>query len=457
MAIRNLVSPYYAVTDRNIYLKPTLPVIGPSGSTFLDPIFGSPITRITDGLNVSDSRSYRTPSSPHTSAWSSDGAYFYLTSTPGQIYVYSAKGIVVAKPAFYTEPQFSSARTGKLIGARNADLHTIEEFDVPTGAWRTIIDLTSYGATPGTYIGFIASSTNPELLVALYGGPQQDKHPLVIIFDSNGSVYKQLDVRKTPLSLTGLHGVNIDRSGRYVMLYTSGADQSSLKAPQSYVWDLSTGSFTVPIYPYGHDSLGYAVSVNQDNSGRVRYDAVQWQFRSLDTPQITRDIMVSPLSPQEIYCEDHSTWNNASPKGLNPFISAIIRYGLTTYGPTPNPWRALDDEIIAVDPSMAGLDPTIWRFCHHRSNISYDGTPSNVYFWYEPRPNVSPDGTKVLFTSNWEKTLGIDLNGDTGGKFRQDVFLLNLATSMPAPTYTIADCYTEAQKLTAMLKQLSGQ
>jgi hypothetical protein len=36
----------------------------------------------------------------------------------------------------------------------------------------------------------------------------------------------------------------------------------------------------------------------------------------------------------------------------------------------------------------------------------------------------------VLFTSNWEKTLGTAANGEPGGMFRQDVFLLKLT---PAP------------------------
>jgi hypothetical protein len=37
---------------------------------------------------------------------------------------------------------------------------------------------------------------------------------------------------------------------------------------------------------------------------------------------------------------------------------------------------------------------------------------------------VSPDGRWVIFTSNWEKTLGVDERD--GGTARQDVFLLRL-------------------------------
>jgi hypothetical protein len=50
-------------------------------------------------------------------------------------------------------------------------------------------------------------------------------------------------------------------------------------------------------------------------------------------------------------------------------------------------------------------------------------------FWYEPRPNVSGDGRWVLFTSNWEKTLGADPVGESGTGYRQDVFLVQLKGS----------------------------
>lgn len=66
----------------------------------------------------------------------------------------------------------------------------------------------------------------------------------------------------------------------------------------------------------------------------------------------------------------------------------------------------------------------MWRLAHHRSGVANDVDPSRIYFWYTPRPYVSPDGRWVLLTSNWEKTLGADTAPEAGGGFRQDVFLL---------------------------------
>jgi hypothetical protein len=65
----------------------------------------------------------------------------------------------------------------------------------------------------------------------------------------------------------------------------------------------------------------------------------------------------------------------------------------------------------------------VWRFAHHRSNVNSDSDPSSLYFWYEPIANISPDGRWVLFTSNWEKTLGRDSSEPT---YRQDVFIVAL-------------------------------
>jgi hypothetical protein len=121
-----------------------------------------------------------------------------------------------------------------------------------------------------------------------------------------------------------------------------------------------------------------------------------------------------------VYLSDHATWANAQPNVLVPIISATYRYAASQ---NTAPWRAWDDEIIAIetDGAASGM---VWRFAHHRSDIGSDSNEDNPYFWYEPRPSVSPDGRWVIFTSNWEKTLGTDVRD--GGTARQDVFLLRL-------------------------------
>jgi hypothetical protein len=251
-----------------------------------------------------------------------------------------------------------------------------------------------------------------------------------LVLDTHASTINGQPVA-IPLNFS-LHHASIDRGGRYIMLYPTSADQtSSRKAPQSVLWDTQTAAFTempVSTLPYGHDAFGYGVSVNQDCCVATRWDAAQWQFRNLSSPTTTRDLLPIVLSPKEVSMADHTTWNNARPDALVPVISATYRYGQTTA-----PWRALDDEIIAIATDMPGQDPIIWRFAHHRSNIANDNNPAAASFWYEPRPNVSADGGWVLFTSNWEKTLGVDAAGEPGTGYRQDVFLVQLQGAGSAP------------------------
>jgi hypothetical protein len=86
-----------------------------------------------------------------------------------------------------------------------------------------------------------------------------------------------------------------------------------------------------------------------------------------------------------------------------------------------------DDEIIAVQTDAApGVNATVWRFAHHRSDMRNDQDATRMSFWYEPRPNVSHDGRWVLFTSNWEKTLGTDPTADPTSGARHDVFVVEL-------------------------------
>ena len=92
----------------------------------------------------------------------------------------------------------------------------------------------------GTYIGGIGSSAGPtEMMMAFFGGTSQDHHHYAAVFPrSNPSNLQLVDTlastvngQPTPIVLNfSLHHVAIDRSGRYVMLYTTSADQAALHA-----------------------------------------------------------------------------------------------------------------------------------------------------------------------------------------------------------------------------------
>ena len=212
------------------------------------------------------------------------------------------------------------------------------------------------------------------------------------------------------------------------MLYPTAVDLGSPRyASKVYVWDTASDTLTpitsggadggAAMHPSGHDASGYGYLINQDCCISSTWDAAQWQFRQLTSLSQVNDLIVPVQLPKEVYLADHTSWNNAQPATLVPVISSTYRYGNNTA-----PWRAWDDEIIAIE-TAAGGGGNVWRFAHHRSLVASDTNPTAPYFWYEPIANVSPDGRWVVFTSNWEKTLGTDGLDHT---FRQDVFLVQL-------------------------------
>jgi hypothetical protein len=427
-------SSYDAVIDRGPRKKPDLVRLGAGGFSFNDPVFGTRIWRITDRLTRADSAdsSFRTPSSPHQNAWSANASYFYVVSTSGAVVPFAfdrERGTASALDTlkFYIEPQFSYVNDSIIYGSvAGGSLRTIDQYDFSSGQYTRLVDLDRVAKRlQGTFVGGITSSDGPqERILTFFGGTSQDRHHLALVFERETPSRRWvLDTQRLGFNL---HHAAIDRSGRYVLLYPTAAD---LAAPRNaapvYIWDLETNATTaVPLISGrsgGHDALGYGVAVNQDCCTTTTWDAAQWQFRLLGAPLVTRDVISPVMQPKEISLADHPTWNNARADTLVPFVSATYRYGANDVE-----WRAWDDEIVAVEAGAADRGAEVFRLAHHRSDVRNDNSPQNISFWYTPRPNVSRDGRWVLFTSNWEKTLGTDPKGASGERARQDVFLLRL-------------------------------
>ena len=453
---------YYANTTRTSIVEPVLPVIGAAGSRIVDPAFGSRVLRVTDaGTHPSlQDTSWVTASAAHQLAWNATSDRFWVRSISGAYLAYSfnratmtatwitpttagADGMIFSQ----LEPQFSFLDANVLYGTRQAlmpERPVVRRFDFTTMSYTDILDLGSITSLPSpSYARALASSASaPEKLSVLFGGAQQDLDFKVAVFhvalpaataavlDSLASTITRGGVAlPTSISLGfRLHHQWIDLSGRYVLLYPVSG---SFPSPMPYfVWDLQGDAVTrVDRFPGGHDALGHGWHVNQDCCTATAYDGAQWQLRHLSAPTSTVDLINPVQTPAAPFLADHTSWNNAQPGARVPILSSLYRYGTT-----PSPWRAWDNEIVAIDTAAAPAGATVWRFAHHRSNVDYDGGSGATYFWYLPRAVISPDGRFALFTSNWEKTLGTSITGEPGGNYRTDVFLVALAS--PSSVFT---------------------
>jgi hypothetical protein len=459
---------YNATTTRIVIPKPPLPVLGPAGYRFIDPGLGSRMLRVTDGNTRPGfpGRSFVTASAGHQLAWNATSDKFWIRGIDGTYipFTFNASSLTAARIdptasgeggltiVSQLEPQFSFVSPNLLYGTRqsNANKPVIRKFDFNTQTYTDILDLgTVTLIANNTFARALAgSAAAPERLSVAFGGaqPSADLDYKVLVFDvgppvSNIAVVDSLTSTITRDGVTQptnialgfrIHHQWIDQSGRYVLLYPT-ADSFSGQLPY-FIWDQNTDAITrVTRFPGGHDALGYDRQVNQDCCTTTTYDGAQWQLRSLDAPAATMDVINPVLMPQEVFIADHSSWNNAQPGLLVPFLSSLYRYGSSN-----PPWRAWDDEIVAIQTSAAPSGATVWRFAHHRSDIRYDGGDGSQvsYFWYLPRAMISPDGRHALFTSNWEKTLGPTIGSDIepGAMHRCDVFIVELGN--PSGSFT---------------------
>ena len=293
----------------------------------------------------------------------------------------------------------------------------------------------------GTYVGGVSASAGAvEKVSAFFGGPSQGYHHNVVVFDRSNPASRRL-LDSTASTVDGLptnvplnfrlHHAVIDLSGRYVILYPSSLDRQPPRSAEStYIWNLDANEFIalnlLTARVSGHHGIGFGYLTSQDCCTVSTWDAAQWQFRSLAAPFTIADLINPVLTPKEVLLADHQSWTNAHEGRLLPMISTTYRVGLNT-----TPWRAWDEEVLAVqtDVAFAGQGATVWRFAHHRSNVAHDTDPTTISFWYTPRAIVSQDGRWAIFTSNWDKTLGLDSQGQPGGMYRQDVFVVELKMS----------------------------
>jgi hypothetical protein len=223
----------------------------------------------------------------------------------------------------------------------------------------------------------MTGGTPTEYLMTFFGGGSQDQHYLLLWSPiSNFGARKVINTLAStingvatniPLNFK-LHAATIDRSGRYVFLHPTAVDLAAPRyAPQAYVWDTSTDIIT-PItsggmdggpnaLPGGHGAAGFGVSVNHDCCTSSAWDGAQWQFRSLATPLITRDLINPILTPKEVYLSDHATWANAQLPLLPAETSRFIV--CATRPRTPRPARVRDDEIIAIQTDVPSRDDRV--------------------------------------------------------------------------------------------------
>lgn len=414
-----------SLTDRSVRPKPSPLTLGPAGSSWLEPTFGSKMWRVTDP-STNNGSPMRAPSNIG-GAWSPDGSKFVTMDGGGSAFFHAFDGAKVtllpARIHQQAEPWFSyvdpNVIYGNALNPETGSYRLIKKWNLATGVESLAADLDAAYGDKGLaawgYIGPLVVADN-DVLVVVFGGYGQDSHFLV-----HHGVYGLIDTRTLTVQSTSgpvtgfhLHGIGVDRKGRLLLNPTNADIAAHPGINQIQVYDPATRRLT-PLTDAmkggGHYTLGYGLMVNQDTDTKA-----QWHKRSLDALAAVTDLITSVPSSSPAL-SDHTSWRHAQPDKLMPVLSSLFR-GFQD-PPEPTPWGTWDDEIISISTDGSGI---VYRHCHHQSIVDAE-------YWSQPVAHVNPAGTHAIFTSNWGRNLGtyIDRGDNDKVKPRQDVFLVALA------------------------------
>lgn len=386
-------------TDRLVEVVKPLPI----APVMVDPVFGSTIRRITAEPNGGPS--WRTQSSGNS--WSSDSKQFVVINSGGGVMLYdwSAETAIAVGPltGFGTEVTFDRDTPNVLYGGGYRNDEAIIRRAKTTspnvgasdiiGVRQLVPDVDKAGRT---YLRGLSVAAGK--LSFIFGGQSQDLDRYAYVSPLSSLQGLLMDA-VTRLGCH-LHASVLDLSGRYVVLGPTSKDMEA-GHPPNYVWDTQTDTIT-PMRKNagGHGAIGSGFSVNNPDDA----DAMQYLRRNLSTPDVVTEIIAPYPKPPAFLMASHMNYCQAR----NSVVSATYRYSDGVNAPR----REWDDELIEV--AMTGV---VTRYAHHRSIVSTDGKAFD--YWATPKPAVSPDGSAVLFTSNWDRSLGTNSEGA-----RQDVFLL---------------------------------
>jgi len=412
---------YTLRTDRNILPEPSLPALGAAGSSYIDPVFGTKITRVTDqefSKSIgAPTRSWMTGSGGEQNTWNKDGTAFIVQGLGGEWVPFGLNGKLPTPNNWHGlsigGPCFSYTDLDILYGHK--DGARLVAYNLRA------MDVNEIVAFPTPAFGEVSPAINGRLVT--YGNGKQDLGTHVYLWD--GTKLRTLDtVSGTVDGVTltfkdfswgfGVHNVRLDKGGNYAVITAAGVGL--------IVWDIDNGTaMRIVVAAGGHKVGGFGALVNQDAyPDGSEWDDMQFVYRRLDGSGTPKNLISpvirparAPIPGVNLGQDGHLSWNNAQPTTNEPVLVSAYREAGNT-----DTWRPWDNEILLIATDGQG---TVYRVCHHRTKYQS--------FWDGPHAVISPDGRRAVFTSNMGGSFGIGEDGE----LRRDVFMVELAVSVTVP------------------------
>ena len=378
----------FPVTDLGTYTLPALPALPAGGGTLTDPVFDTPLMRLTDANDGSDCRveysywpTFNADSTRvkalcvngginRTKIWTFDPTAF----TRG------TAGPLMPFPLQSTDPIWSHTNPDIIYGHSKG--HLLLAYDVATQATTTIKDLTSVVPAGGQQEQMSLSSDDNVFAFHTTNSSGTPVGYVVWRRSTNTYLLNRTD--------SNIDEVQIDKTGRYLtVVYRSGNGR---------IWDLQPATPTSTDVTWGVDGFFH------HDSGATTFLTYTgttngFGYRSLATPHTVVRLLTLSTGNKTAHFSmraDDEAWGLVS--HYNDNGSAVA--------------SPFENEIFQVATNGSGQ---VRRLVHHRSvfNDYYDA----------PFANISKDGRFVAFSSNW---------GNANG--RRDLFVARIATAPTAGT-----------------------
>ena len=379
------------VTDLTIYQTPDLPEPAPRTS-FIDPVFGTCIIRVTDRQNnisnPSDPSSGLKNEYARVQSFNADGSLLIVRSIESFWYLYDARSLLpLGELPVSVEPRWDAQDPYLLY---YTDETRLLSYDISSGEIEEIRDFSN--DFPGTELAAVWTryEGSPSYDTRYWGLIAQDSdwEPYAfLIYDLQEDT---VVTRKIPRGYS-IDNVTISPLGNCFLAsfddYCEDGHLGSDSAPcglMVYDRNLENGRGLLRIIGH-YDSL-----LDAENREVVLY-------QDIDTDNISMlDLesgKVTPLFPIDF---------SFSGIGLHfsGRASETPGWGLvSTYNgghPTDSTW--MDDSIFALELKENGR---VVRLAHTHSRYNEDMEKD---YWAEPHASTNQDFTRILFTSNWERS-----------------------------------------------------
>lgn len=413
------------VTDSAVYAPPTsgphayyatYGAFGPDqsgfprpGESFVDPVFGSTIKRLTNEMGQSSSSEIYSKNG----YFNANGTLVHHRSPNGHSIISTSTGQVVRTPvAFNYDSSFAPDDPDAWYYFGFGDT-TLYQYSVATGNRTVVKTFPGALASLGGSVDWI--DRTGRYMVLNIGGTTR-------VYDKGSDTLYAGSIPGSYGGGGGWRGISPD--GNYVI--------TSTPSTSSHSWRIDHANKSVSTTPVlfwtlcgGHGDVvsasngrSYFVTFDCNSTGSIyAVDVSLPQSASNVTQQLSQNRKLIQLAS---WSDVDGHFSRVSKGALQDWVYGSVESGDDGFSTTTSGWRAFKQEIVM----MNVLTGEVRRLAHHRSR----GLSSSYYA--QPRVSSTWDGSVVLWTSNF----------GYGGSGYADLYALNVAggtttppTSGPAP------------------------